>query len=257
MDHSIIELKIQLNTFKRGPGTWKFNSNLLRNKNYVELINKTIDETLIEYAEPIYKPENHMPLNELKLTIDDALFLDTILIKIRGKIIRFCGKEKRKQNEKEQKLIKDIEKSDQTLCNLLTLIEDKLKGNSQISHTMDQQKWATYKIFLCIREYFFLDKTIKKVLADKNEIITNQKEKLTSLQTYYEELFKKQVLSFNTHTLMSLKIRILKNSRKIWKQVENANKHFNLIKNAYFGCATNLTENNKSFPVCLVVYITE
>ena len=29
-DHSIIELKIELNKFQRGPGTWKFNTSLLK-----------------------------------------------------------------------------------------------------------------------------------------------------------------------------------------------------------------------------------
>ena len=100
-DHSIIELEIQLNKFQRGPGTWEFNSNLLRNKTYVELINNTIDETITEYAVSVNK--------------------------IRGKTISFFGKEKKKQNQKEEELINDIEKleSDDTLCNLLTLIEDK------------------------------------------------------------------------------------------------------------------------------------
>ena len=51
-DHSIIELKIHLNKFKRGPGTWKFNSSLLKNKLYVELINKTIEQIVENISSP-------------------------------------------------------------------------------------------------------------------------------------------------------------------------------------------------------------
>ena len=126
--------KIQLNKFQRGPGTWKFNSNLLRNKSYVELINNAIHETTLKYIVPIYNLDKvcDIPTNEIRFTIDDSLFLDTLLMNIRGKStgIRFSGKEKRKQNNKQQELIKDIEKleSNQTLCNLTSLIHLKIKN---------------------------------------------------------------------------------------------------------------------------------
>ena len=45
-DHSIIELQIDLNKFNRRPGTWKFNSSLSKNNSYVDLINKTIEQTI-------------------------------------------------------------------------------------------------------------------------------------------------------------------------------------------------------------------
>ena len=110
-DHSIIELQIQLNKFHCGPGTWKFNSSLFKNKSYAELINKTIDNTIKEYAVPIYNPLNihNIPRYELTLTIDNTLFLDTLLMKIRDKTIRFGAKGKRTQKENEQKLIEEIE----------------------------------------------------------------------------------------------------------------------------------------------------
>ena len=205
-DHSFIELKIQLNKFQRGPGTWKFNSNLLKNKSYVELINNTINETISEYAVPIYNPEtiSDIPADELHFVINDSLLLDTLLMKIRGKSIRFSGKEKRKQNCKEEELIKDIEKleSDPTLCNLTTLIEDKkselqeirnikLRGNMIRSRTqwIDEGERPT-KYFCALENKNFLDKTIKRVCTDKNNIITDQKNILVSLQNYYDELFK-------------------------------------------------------------------
>ena len=101
-DHSIIELTIQLNKFQRGPGTWKFNSSLLKNKTYAELINQTIDQTILEYANPIH---NFDAINniykDINFIIDDTLFLDTLLMKIRGKTITFSAKEKRNQFNRE------------------------------------------------------------------------------------------------------------------------------------------------------------
>ena len=58
-DHSIIELHNFYTTekkFCRGPRTWKFNKSLRKNKLHAELINNTIEETIVEYSAPIYNP---------------------------------------------------------------------------------------------------------------------------------------------------------------------------------------------------------
>ena len=107
-----------------------------------------------------------------------SLLLDTLLMKIRGKSITFSGKEKRKQNRKEQELINDIQnlESDPRLSNLTTLIEDKktelqeirnikLRGNMIRSRTqwIDEGERPT-KYFCALENKNFLDKTIKKSL---------------------------------------------------------------------------------------------
>lgn len=55
-----------------------------------------------------------------------TLTIDTLLMTILGKSIRFSGKQKRIQNEKEQRLITEIEllESDPTLSNINKLIQD-------------------------------------------------------------------------------------------------------------------------------------
>ena len=93
-DHSIIELKIHLSKFQRGPWTWKLNLSLLKTKSYVELINTKNEQTVEEYIIPVYNPLN-IPTNKIILTIDDTLFLDTVLMKIRGISIHFGSKEKK------------------------------------------------------------------------------------------------------------------------------------------------------------------
>ena len=205
-DHSIIELQIQLNKFQRGPGTWKFNSSLLKDKSYVELINKTIEQTIEEYTAPVDNPLNilDVPPNELTFTIDDTLFLDTLLMKIRGKTIHFGSIKKRTQNNREKKLIEEIEllESDPTLNHLNMLIEDKkvelqdirnikLKGNMIRSRAqwLDEGERPT-KFFCALENKNFLDKTIKKVCNDLNETITDQKKILSAIETYYKNLFR-------------------------------------------------------------------
>ena len=101
----------------------------MKDKSYVDLINKTIEQTIEKYIAPVDNPLTiqDIPTNELTLTIDNILFLDTLLMKIRGKTIHFGSKKKRTQNKREIKLIEDIEllETDPALNHLNTLIEDK------------------------------------------------------------------------------------------------------------------------------------
>ena len=50
-DHQMVSMILQNNKFSRGPGTWKFNNNLLKDADYVQTINTLIDEHIIEYEE--------------------------------------------------------------------------------------------------------------------------------------------------------------------------------------------------------------
>ena len=47
-DHSIISIEIIQNKFTIGKGVWKFNNNLLKNEDYIKLVNKTIDNVISE-----------------------------------------------------------------------------------------------------------------------------------------------------------------------------------------------------------------
>ena len=44
-DHSIISLNLKLSDKERGPGYWKFNTSLLRDRDYVQLAKNTLNET--------------------------------------------------------------------------------------------------------------------------------------------------------------------------------------------------------------------
>ena len=174
----------------------------MKNKSYVDLINKTIKQTIKEYIIPVYNPLkiHDIPTKELNLTIDDTPFLDTLLMKIRGKTIHFGAKEKRKQKERQQILIEEIEliESDPNLSNLDTLIEDKkielqeirnlkLKGNMIRSRAqwLDEGERLTKK-FCALENKNYLDKTIKKVCTSENEILTDQKQILFVIKSFFK-----------------------------------------------------------------------
>ena len=110
-DHSILELNMCLNKSVQGKGLWKFNTDLLKDLEYVHLINKVINEEIIKYAVPIYNFDNFSKFQdeEITLTISDDLFLEMSILTIRGETIKYSSLKKKKEKSNEIKLINEIE----------------------------------------------------------------------------------------------------------------------------------------------------
>ena len=104
-DHSSILLKLKFINNERGRGYWKFNNSLLKNKDYIKLIKDTIQE-----VKDTYKTNNEENNNNIEFIINDQLFLETLIMTIRGDTIQFGSFNKKKDIEKENKLEKDIKK---------------------------------------------------------------------------------------------------------------------------------------------------
>ena len=91
-DHSIQIMEVDFSKFKRGRGFFKFNTSLLKELDYVTLINETIRDTAAKYTEDIYNDEflktaTPEQMQELIYTISPQLLLETLLLEIRGKTI--------------------------------------------------------------------------------------------------------------------------------------------------------------------------
>lgn len=126
-DHSPVTLQFKLNDFVRGRGFWKFNNSLLYDKEYVDIVKKNINYVKTEYSCLIYNRKNieTIKLDDIQFTINDQLFLDTLLMEIRGKTISYSSFIKKKMLQKEQHLEKEILKLEQNLSeqSLITLME--------------------------------------------------------------------------------------------------------------------------------------
>ena len=204
-DHSAIELELIISKFKRGKGLWKFNSSLLESPEYIKLINKVIDEEKLKYALPVYNP-NFLKANYTKfeMTIDDDLFLETLILRIRGETIKFSTMQKKALSTTEKQLIEDIEtlehESTGTSHNQ-TLLSDKKAEleNLRIRKTKGQlvrtrMQWLKdgerpSKFLSNLENKNFIEKTIKKVKLDDGNNITQQEKILGQIQQYYSRLF--------------------------------------------------------------------
>ena len=109
-DHSIIELNIFINQFEKGKGTFKFNTKLLKDPEYLSLINYAIKEEKIRYSVPVDNFNDLEDDKNIQFTIPDDLFLETLLLRIRYETIKYSSDVKKKESKIENQLQKQLER---------------------------------------------------------------------------------------------------------------------------------------------------
>ena len=204
-DHSFVELIITLCKFVRGRGLWKFNCSLLKDKEYLININNVIDREKLRYAVPIYNQDNITKLHDscIEFTISDSDFLEILMLQIRGETIRYASALKKKTVQIEENLKHEIENLEKQLdsmdpkhlelkkTELENLRKEKLNGimiRSRAQWLSGGEKPSSY--FCSLEKFYYTEKTVKRVVADDGNVITDQKEILNELRTYYKNLFK-------------------------------------------------------------------
>lgn len=96
-DHSIVQMTLKLTEQTKGPGLWKFNNSLLKDTSFYFIYIFCINETTHKY-------HNH----NQSLIIDKQLFFEMLKMEIRGKTIAYTSAKKKKDNQYEKQLDKEI-----------------------------------------------------------------------------------------------------------------------------------------------------
>ena len=92
-DHRLVQITLQLNKDQtRGAGYWKFNTNLLHDKEYIKLVTNIIEKI---------KLDMHACHNK-------GLVWDVMKMHIRGETIKYCTYKNKKQKELENRLTQEI-----------------------------------------------------------------------------------------------------------------------------------------------------
>ena len=157
---------------------WKFNNSLLKDTEYLETINKKIEEVKLQYSLPIYNYENlqNIPNSEIQFTINDQFFLDILLMEIRGQTISFSSY-KKNQNDRNEKLLAEkifklkqnlsadkMEELENLKLELTELRQIKVKGaviRSRATNLLEGEKPTKY--FCSLETHKYLSKIIPKL----------------------------------------------------------------------------------------------
>ena len=206
-DHSIIKLTLSLNEIKYGKGLWKFNSSLLKDIDYVTSINKTIDEIKLQYSLPVYNIDQINEINneDIQFIINDQLFLETLLMEIRGKTISYSSYKSKNRRTLETQLISEIkeiesnlseinkEKLDQVKNELNIIRMEKLKGNliRARAQYIDQGEKPT-NFFCNLEKHHNANKSIPFIEKEDGTILLNQNQILQETCNFYKCLYAKK-----------------------------------------------------------------
>ena len=151
-DHSVHEVNLKINNFTQRKGLWKLNCDLLKNQDFINLVNDTIQRTRLEFIAPVYDPTFLETTSDFDVTFttDVDLVLEMILLKVREASIKYSSLLKRARNDQEKSLVNQIEELEKDENNLRigdeleklrqqleSLREIKLKG--QMVHS--RAKW--------------------------------------------------------------------------------------------------------------------
>ena len=106
----MITLKLSFVQFEKGKSLWKHNNSLLYDKQCIDTIKAKIDGIKKQYALPVYNLDQvlKIPDDQVQFMINDQLFLETLLIEIRGKSISFSSYKKKETEKREKELISKI-----------------------------------------------------------------------------------------------------------------------------------------------------
>lgn len=104
-DHSAIILTFTASLSKRGRGYWKFNYQLLRDVNYIQIVKSCITESIAEY----YLSGDMDNYLNVKLKCSDQLFFEILKMKIRSSTISYSITKSKKEKIVYENIEKDIE----------------------------------------------------------------------------------------------------------------------------------------------------
>ena len=196
-DHKAIFLSFEIQgEFKRGPGSWKFNNQLLEDKDYINLINTFYPRILDKYQEVKSK----------------KLLWEMIKMEIRSKTIQYSKERRLKLKRKELELQDEIQRLDRQICdnqyfnqNLLDnyeLAKKELKDmyDSKGKEAMFRSKARWVEQGEKPTKYFFnlekknYDRKIIKELKDENDkIITNFKDVNRRIEDRFSKILSSKI----------------------------------------------------------------
>ena len=176
-----------------------------------------------QYALPVYNMDqiNNVPDDEIQFVINDQLFLETLLMELRGKSISFSSYKKKIEEQKEKKIISNIETlesnmSSANLDELETLKEElqnirknKMQGvlvRARAKIIEEDEKPANF--FCNLEKHNYTSKIIPKLETNDGKIITDQQEILNETKLFYENLYSNkdsQLIDINLYELFNNK----------------------------------------------------
>ena len=191
-DHYLISINCCFSDITRGPGYWKLNCSLLRDRGYLDMIQKLITNSLIQHEDEDLSPD---------------LYWEILKMEIRQSSITYSAHKKREQIAEQKALEEEIymlenkiEKTDHE-NNRLIDCRNLLKQmyNNKVKGSIVRSRILGYEFGDKPSSYFFSlekgnqnKKSIYKLTQADGTIIDTKKDILNEISSYYTNLYRKK-----------------------------------------------------------------
>ena len=172
------------------------------------MVKNTISDVKQTYQ--INNGENNIDNQEQEFSINDQLFLETLLLMIRGSIIKYSSQRKKQRQEEEAKLEKDIKLIEEEVnANFLNLSEDvldELESKKSLLNEIQKEKIEGVLLrsrsryedlgekpshyFFNLEKRNFTSKVIHKLVNEEGKEVTETSDVLKCQTIFYKELYK-------------------------------------------------------------------
>lgn len=208
-DHSLVTVEVAFKEEEKYRSFWKFNSSLLKDKEYVKIINDTIEYVTEQYAVPVYAKDSlkTIPTDQIQFTISDQLFLDTLFMEIRSKTITYSIRKKQTERQEEKKLEKEIhllEINGPLFQNDMILLQNKKeqlfefrKSKMEGILLRSKVKWAAQgekinKYFCSLEKRHFVSKQMLKIVTKDGRTLVETGEMIDEAKKFYQDLYEER-----------------------------------------------------------------
>ena len=219
-DHCPVQLELFISKNKKGKGVWKLNNSLVMDEKMTTLIKNEITLCVSMYACTPYHPDyiKNYTSEKIELMIEIDLFWEVLQAQLRGIIIKFASKKKRKQEAREKHLILEIERDTPLIHTHIADLEWMRDFNNKeneleeireykLKGSLIRARWQQLyeeenpsKFFLNLENRNFVSKHIREIKKD-NQNITKPTDSLKEMKDFYETLYKEKIHNLTILTM--------------------------------------------------------
>lgn len=200
-DHSATVFDFSVSNTVRGKGYWKFNAQLLKDVEYINLVKSCITETINEY---LVSGDTSDRLN-IQLSCNDQLFWEILKVKIRSLSISYSIKRSKENSKLAKNLEEDIQKLEdcytknpnnynKTLlegkkCELEKYRENFVEGFLLRSRANWHESGEKCTNFFCsLEKKNYVNKTISELIDDSGKHISKQSDILKTQENFLQKI---------------------------------------------------------------------
>ena len=233
-DHSMLSLKLKVNDQIHGKGFFKFNTSLLKDPCYVNRVKQTIEQTVYQYALPVYSKEfmaNHS--SEVEVVINASLLWEVLILNIRTETIAYSIRKKSQMRKEEERLVERIsgletelnENGDSATFDELSRCKNKLEDSHRKSSegliVRSRARWyesgeKSTAYFLGLEKRNYASKIIPSLCVG-TEKITKQNEIIERLVDHFRNVFRERPINEDEVELFfdRLKVKQISERQKV------------------------------------------